>query len=59
MQNYNKHIGYVDIWARMVNSTSIQHQTEKWKKIFFHIFLPLSTFWIKMTHTDFFLLCGT
>jgi hypothetical protein len=37
IQDYNRHIGYVDLGDRMTHSYSIQRQTWKWtKKLFFH-----------------------
>jgi hypothetical protein len=38
VQNYNRHMGYVDKSDRMTNSYSISRRTWKWtKKLFYHL----------------------
>jgi hypothetical protein len=62
IQDYNRHVGYVNLGDRMTNSYSIQRQTWKWtKKLFFHLldmtilnsFLLMIACGTKITHRDF------
>jgi hypothetical protein len=69
IQDYNRHMGYVDLGDTMTNSYSIQRRTWKWtKKLFFHLldmtvlnsFLLLTACGTKITHRNFRLSsCGT
>jgi hypothetical protein len=61
IQDYNRHMGYVDLGDRMTNSYSIQRRTWKWtKKLFFQLldmailnsFLLLTARGTKITHRD-------
>jgi hypothetical protein len=62
IQDYNKHMGYVDKSDRMTNTYSISRRTWKCtKKLFFHLldltvlnsYIILSTCSSKFSHTDF------
>jgi hypothetical protein len=62
VQDYNKHMGYVDKSDRMTNSYSICRRTWKWtKKLFFHLldlsilnsYILLTSCGSKLTHRDF------
>jgi hypothetical protein len=62
VEDYNKHMGYVDKSDRMANSYSISRRTWKWtKKLFFHLldltilnsYILLSSCGAKLSHRDF------
>jgi hypothetical protein len=62
IQDYNRHMGYVDLGDRMTHSYSIQRRTWRWtKKLFFHLldmtilnsFLLFTACGTKITHRDF------
>jgi hypothetical protein len=62
VQDYNRHMGYVDKSDRMTNSYSIGRRTWKWtKKLFFHLldlsvlnsYILLTSCGSKLTHRDF------
>jgi hypothetical protein len=62
VQDYSKHMGYVDKCDRMTNSYTIIRRTWKWtKKLFFHLlyltilnnFILFASCGAKVTHSDF------
>jgi hypothetical protein len=62
MEDYNRHMGYVDKSDRMANSYSISRRTWKWtKKLFFHLLdltilnsqILLKSCGSKLSHRDF------